>query len=707
MHRLISGILLTAIIALVVLSSQAAFADTNRQLVVFLVDRVAVSESEDGADLVKSVLGLVSTLRDDQPFAFIGLSEPATAIGPMLTSDREFKAFQDGIDDWLASSGPAQDIDLLGAIAETSSFLVNTVAPRGSIVYLITDGSTETGSGGTTVSLTSLGSLFQDNGWTLVGLGLPETSTEGAEFLSKTSAQLGGESIALSVPSGFKTLANSILKDRARGALNDLGGGTLSSTDVLTSKFSIVPGTREANFLVFKESSNGSLRLSNPSGFEASAGDRASSFVIETPFVVIWRLIDPAPGEWQVNIRGVEGSVSTSSYAVNKYTPVLQSIGPAPLNEPITLTASVSDGQQGVVIVEGVQLTASVTSPQGVTVAHKLNDDGVSGDAVAGDGYFSTTIPPLSAEGEYVVELELSWPGFDHQITSQGDFRTQAFPTLDVTILQTEDLKPGVRVKIADVLVHIQGQPYAVPTDQITGSLASNLNVNGILEIKPERLLDQGRAWSYNVFFTPEGEALHTMLLGLNIEYLGRQYTYTSKSTVLSSVLPALPVVQPVVVSAPVPPPPQVIQTIAPASGSYWGLLAIPIVILVLMAALAVYWLTRSRPYGFLYNDRSELIVDFANLNRGFFRSLVSKNSVWGKELNIPGFEGLSFNFTRRKIDLHNRQVTTNVRVNNHPLVGQTSIQDRTWIGTQGKLYSFLLSSSPPQPLGGTAGDGG
>ena len=124
------------------------------------------------------------------------------------------------------------------------------------------------------------------------------------------------------------------------------------------------------------------------------------------------------------------------------------------------------------------------------------------------------------------------------------------------------------------------------------------------------------------------------------------------------------------------------------------------------MAAWVIYWLTRSRPYGFLYNDRSELIVDFANLNRGFFRSLLSKNSIWGKELNIPGFEGLSFNFTRRRIDLYNRQVTTNVRVNNHPLIGQTPIQDRTWIGTQGKLYSFLLSPSQPQPQGGAAGDG-
>ncbi len=707
MHKLIPGILLAAIIALVVLSSQAAFADTNRPLMVFLIDRVAVSESEDGTDLVKSVLGLVSTLRDEQPFAFISVSEPANAIGPILPSDQEFKAFQDGIDDWLASTSPAKNVDLLGAIAEASSFMGSTLAPRGSTIYLITDGSTRAEPRGATVRLTSLSSLFQDNGWALVGLGLPEASGKAAEFLGETSEQLGGESFELSVPDGFKSLTNKILKDEAKGALTNLGGGTLSPTDVLASQFSIVPGTREANLLVFKESSNGSLRLSNPSGFEASAGDRASSFVIETPFVVIWRLIDPAPGEWQVNVRGVEGSISTSHYAVNKYTPVLEPIGPMPLNEPATLTAFVTDGQRRAVGVEGVQLTARVTSPEGVTVAHELNDRGVSGDAIGGDGYYSATIPPVSAEGQYIVELELSWPEFDHRITSQGEFTTQAFPIIDVTILQTDDLKPGVRAKIADVLVHIQGQPYAVPIDQITGSVAS-LNANGILEVKPERLLDQSRAWSYEVFFTPEGEALHTIILGLSIEYLGRQYTYSSASTVLSSVLPSQsvqPIRQLAVASAPAAPPP-VIEPVVLAPGSYWGLLAIPIVILVLIAAWVIYWLTRSRPYGFLYNDRSELIVDFANLNRGFMRGLFSKNSIWGKELNIPGFEGLSFNFARRRIDLYNRQVTTNVRVNNHPLIGQTPIQDRTWIGTQGKLYSFLLSSSQPQPLGGAAGDG-
>ena len=705
MHRLISGILLTAIIALVVLSSQAAFADTNRSFVVFLIDRVAVSESEDGADLVKSVLGLVSMLKDEQPYVFIDVSEPTNVIGPMLPSSQEFKTFQDGIGGWLASTSPAKDIDLLGAIAETSFYMDGTLAPRGSTIYLITDGS---GREGTTVRLASLSSLFRDNGWTLVSLSLPETSSKAAEFLSETSEQLGGESIALTLPNGLKNLVNKILKDEAKGALTNLGGGTLSPTDVLASQFSILPGTSEANLLVFKESSNGSLRLSNPSGFEASAGDRTSSFVIETPFVVIWRLIDPTPGNWQINIRGVDGSVSTSQYTVNKYTPILESLGTTPLNEPVTLTASVSDGQRKAVLVEGVQLTARVTSPQGGTRTHELNDNGISGDAVAGDGYFSVTIPPVSADGQYIVELELSWSGFDHRISSQGEFRTQAFPSIDVTMLQTEDLEPGVRTKIADVLVHIQGQPFAIPIDQITGSAASNVNVQGILEVKPERLLNQGRAWSYGVFFTPEGEALHTMILGLNIEYLGRQYTYSSTSVVLSSILPSLPIqelLQAVVISAPAVTPP-VTPPVVLAPGSYWGLLAIPIVILVLMAAWVIYWLTRSRPYGFLYNDRSELIVDFANLNRGFFRSLLSKNSIWGKELNIPGFEGLSFNFTRRRIDLYNRQVTTNVRVNNHPLIGQTPIQDRTWIGTQGKLYSFLLSPSQPQPQGGAAGDG-
>ena len=707
MHRLIPSVLLAAIIALIGLSSQAVLAQTERQHIVFLVDRQAVSQTDDGADATKSVLSLVSTLRDQQYFTFDNVDGSSNAIGPLSLSDAEFVAFQNGLDGWLGAGEPAEHADLLGALAETAAFLGNTGSAPGSAVYLITSGPTQSDLNQSTVRLEGLANRFQSNGWKFVGLGLPGTSSQSVELLNNVSSELGGQFFDLSTPGGFKSLSDSILEMESKGALSDLGGERLSNGGALASKFGVAPGTQETNLLVFKESQGGKLTLSDPAGVEMSSGDAMSSFIVESPSVVIWRLLDPAPGEWQLNVQGIEGAASTWQYVVHGYTPVLESLGTTPLNEPAVLIASVKHEQQ-TVTADDIRLTARVSPPKGTTLSFGLNDDGVSGDAIAGDGFYSTTLPPLSAEGQHAVELQLSWIGLDHRVTSQAEFRTQAFPSLDVTTLQTKDLKPGERTKIADVLVNIQGQPFAVPTDQLTGVLASSSDVAGVVEIEPKRLLDQERAWSYEVFFTPEGESLHTMDLRLNLEYSGRQYAYMSDSIVLSSLLPySPPAQQPAALQAPAPPAPiQVGQQKSPAPGYYWGLLSIPGVILIILIGWAIYWLTRRRPHGFIYSDRGELIVDFANIRRSRVMKFFSKDSVWGKEISIPGLEGVSFNFAGRHVGLQNRERTHNVRVDNQPLVGNLPIRDRTWIGTEGRLYNFQLSRLPPPRAQGAAGDG-
>ena len=74
-------------------------------------------------------------------------------------------------------------------------------------------------------------------------------------------------------------------------------------------------------------------------------------------------------------------------------------------------------------------------------------------------------------------------------------------------------------------------------------SMNSNQPAESSLEIKPKRLLDETRAWAYEVYFTTQGEALHTLIFGLDIEYLDRKYSHTTNSTILSS-MPNRPALQ-------------------------------------------------------------------------------------------------------------------------------------------------------------------
>ena len=704
------AVLATVIIFLSVTGQDAQGASQGAgRLSVILADRHSIGESSGHIDLVRSFAGLVSVLQSGQRFVYMAMDQSGEALGPATAGEPEFAEFGSQMDASLTSAASDGSADWVSAIAETYDILNRERAPSGSTLYVISGGTLELDPGDTAKHLAPMVSLFRESGWSIVGLALPGASPGVLGLMERISTDTGGETFELSVPDGFKGLADRILREDTKGALTRLNESEVTTSSVLTSTLSVAPGTYQATLLFFKEGLYGSLRLSNPEGLEASAGDRTASSVVETPHVVIWRLIDPVPGQWEVTVRGTEGLVSSWHYAVNSYGLGLVSLGAVPIDQPSTLVGYVLDGQDQVAL-DGVSLVATITSPNGASQVHELNDAGVSGDALAKDGYFSRTISPLLIEGDYTVELELSWPGIDHRISSEASFHAQAFPAIQVTLARTQDLRPGERAKVASIFVHVLGQPYAIAMDEFIPVLTSNAEEAGALIIKPQQLIEEGRAWLYDVFYTPQEGGLDTLIFQLSLEYSGRKYTYTTDSMVLSSLAPpsmTLPV--PVVPSAPAALSPA--APLSPTlpqldtSGTPWGLLAIPMVAVVALLIATIYWFTRSRPYGYLYDDRDELTVDFANLRRNPIMGLLFRNQVYGRELPVQGLEGVMFKFSQQSIDLRGHRATPTVRVNNQPLVGEATVRDRSWIGAHGKLYSFLMSPPKPQMAPGGGDD--
>ena len=708
MHKPKTGIVL--FVALVLVSSiagQVAMADAHSlpPLVIMLVDRQAVTESEEGSDIVKSTLGLVSTLRSEGLFAFVSLDDPQKVLGPLTTNDPGFDAFQEQVQTKLLEPVSVQNPDPGPAIGDVYNFLSSERAPVGSTIYFLTGGEFEQDAEGLVDRFMTIAPRFQEQEWTIVGLTLPGTSPNVSKFVEEISVASGGESIELSTPSTFMALAANILHANRQVVLDDLGQDELSSTDIFTAAFDIVPGTKETTVLFFKEGDFGTLRLSNPSGLEALSGDRAQTVVVDTPHVVVWKLTDPEPGGWRVDARGVRGVVSAWTFSENKFNISLETPGPVPLGQSATLVARVTDGRHNV-SPDGVLVIAKLITPDGSTIVHELNDDGSSGDALAGDGYFSATIPPLAVEGEYKVELGLSWPEFDHRISSRSEFTAQVFPSIQVIQMQTDGLRPGERVQIATIRVLVNGHPYAVPTEDVTFTAVSNEGDAGPVEIKPRELVNQGQAWQYDVFLTSLNESLHTISFGLNTEYSGKAFTFGTDSLVISSVPPPVPA-QTLVIAVPTSPPPAqpVVQAppVIQPPGFLWWVLTFPAILLVGLMVWGVYWVTRTRPYGYLFSDSNQMMVDFSKLKRSTLTSLFSRSSVRGKELNVPGLEGVSFDFRGKGITLNTQHVTPTIRVNDQPIIEQVSIHDKTWIGTHGRLFTFLLSPLM-QPEPGMAG---
>ena len=671
----------------------------TQRTVVFVADSSAIAGTAGGAGLARSAVGLVSTLQPNDSFVFIAADRPDEAKGPAFPGTPRFDVVSEQL--YTGVSQVSQP-DIVKSLSKAYNLLNSTGAPGGSTIYLIAGARPQADLGVEADRLGPTLDLLRDNRWPVMGLALPTAAPQVTQFLERVTSRSGGEVVELSASNGLKRLADMILRDESGGSLASLDDRRLSVNEVLTSPLSVAPGTSNIRLIFFKEDPYGSVRLTNPAGLEISPEDRAESSVTQTPHVVIWQLVDPVPGQWTVEVRGMEGSFSSWHLASNRYAAALVSYGAVPFNEASTLVAYITENGS-LAFLDDVRVMARITTPDGAVLAYELNDQGMTGDAMAGDGYYSGTIPPVTAEGFYNVELQVVWPEFGHSVRSQAGFEALGFPTIELTPIKTDALAPGQRARVATVMVHVDGQPYSIATDSLSPLISSNVDTGGVLEVEPQRLLTGGRAWMYDVFFTPEAEGLHTINLQLELEYSGRPYTYASDYMVVSSFPPPLPSGADPVQPRPETPASPAVEA-EPDAGFPWTLVTgILIAVGALSAAAAFYWSTLTRPYGYLYNDRDEPVVDFSGLERGIMMRLFSKNAVRGHELDMPGLEGLTFRFFSDRIAVSGRRDAPSVRVNNQPLIGHATVQERAWIGTAGRLYSLLLAAEPtlePQ-LGG------
>ena len=704
-----------AIAAILILSWSASQtgllrAQNSEPLDIVIVDRHATGTSELNRDLTVSFIGLLSELRQDQSIGFLTTGDEEV-IGPAIAGSAEHKSTYREVISRIEDSSSVAVEDLSAPLSYAQELMRFEGAGDGSTVYVISGGELDGDAPSAEYPLGETISALNKEGWQVVSVALPGSSTYAKDFMRTVSGGTGGDILPLSTPHELKVIADKILSEDAKGTLFEIGQDELAPNDVFTASLQIPPSTTESSLVFFKQGSAGSLVLHNPSGVKASEGDRALSSVVETPHVVIWTLTDPVPGEWTVDVRGGDGFISAWHYPKNKLDLHFVSFNTIPHDQSTEFVVYVSDGPERVAVPDA-ELRATIVAPTAQTFTYTLNDNGEFGDAVAGDAYYSATVPPLQYEGDYKVELELHWPQHQHTISTHRSVAAQAFPVLDVNLAHTEALVPGERVIIGTAEVKVNGQPYAIPTSLLSAEISSESGASTV-ELVPQELLNAAHAWAFDIVFTPENEEFHTVLFHLNMQYAARDYMFTSDSAVLSSYPPppARPQ-QPVIVQqappppapepAPAPPPaPPVVEQPAPEESSDLPLIiaiisVAGIAVVAMMAAIVytIYGLTRSRPFGYIYDDEGELLVDFSIIERPFMTLVTHKNLLLGEELGIPELEGLSFFFSGEEVAIRSAQTEPSIRVNNRPLISgeELTAGNQSWIGTQGKLFSLHLA---------------
>ena len=684
-------------------TTTAVFADEgagkpSNRINILMLDMDVTSE-ESGKNMMESLMGLLSTFGVGD-YYLSTMDTPEVFYGPYKSGDINFSNINVALDTLVNAHQNGLSVDMPGTLSEAYNFLALGSAPAGSTLYLIGNGEIESDSTYAAKYLDPLSDLFSENDWKITGVTTENSSVSMINVLDRISSNTGSESYLLNATGGLKEITDYLMSKNSLGSLMESGNGNLAVSDVLKTKVNVAPGTKDLTLLFFKNDSSGSLRLNNPNGIEASAGDRTSSRVLETPYAVIWELEDPSPGTWSVDAKGINGSVSAWHFATNKYRLNLINDKIMPTGEPVTITAYVTD--EGVMVSPGVDavMKATVTGPTGNEVVYSLNDIGKEGDVTAGDGYYSTSIPMSDLSGLYQVVLNLGWSGLDNTLTESREFKTQPFPSLEVTTLNTSQLYAGNTAVVANVLVNVAGEPVAVTPDSITLGSSNEGTDSGILELIPRELTQDGRAWMYDVAFTPKSDGITSLTMSLDINYAGRLHMYVADTLTLDAI--KIPVVPPTpyennVVTSVVPNP-----VIVDQNGGFQipiELVGIPVAIAALLLALTLYQRSLTRPFGILSNETSNTLVDFTNLKRSRFRSIFTPSVVHGSETGILELDGITFRFNGDRVEMYSVSVSPTVRVDNQPIVGEVVLKDRTWIGTRGRLFNFVTGvNNDPSP---------
>ena len=669
----------------------------SSRVTVILVDTGEVQESTTANELTRSTVGLISAfIEESLVVGFVIFSDKIDTLGPYLVRSPQMRQAREHVQAELDVAGVSDDGSLAVALSEALNVLEERQAAESSEVYIISGGPQSADIVEQKARVASSLQVMAERQWIVHSVILPNTSPRGQEFMEFVALSTGGEAYNASSAHDLKLLSERLMSGQEPAVLSFLGQRDMPREGNLSTGFVVALGTQKETILLYREDPSSVLKLVDPFGREFTSelllGQGAT--IEESPRLLAWTIADPAPGSWQTKVEGSLGQTLLWHRTVNTIRIVFESSGSTPVDEPMILSASVWDGDR-IVVPEGAKLVARIASPSGAVMVHELSDDGQGADRAAGDGYFATRIPPVKELGDHVTTLQLTWPQYDITISSSELFQVEAFPQITIEPAQPHALLVGRSIKLADVFVNVRGEPFPLPTTQLSPVVDLPNGSNAIAQLEPVEPFEEGTAWKYQVLFIPGEPGVHVLNFQLRMEFLGRNYTYSAEPIALNvSVAPVV---------------------LLPSDGiPYWAWAAVASA--VLLATILLIWMVRTPPYGYLYDDREQALVNFSRFWRNPLRSLVFKSTVKGSELKITGLEGVVFRFTRKGVRINYDRITPSLRINNHPVTGSVPLEEKTWIGTQGKLYSFHMIPLPqpspvPPPVSpmpeGSVGNGG
>jgi hypothetical protein len=658
--------------------------DHEPEVTLIAVDLGSTSVSEKDAAVAETALRILSDSVSDGSVALMPYSDEAGTVVGHPASGSDIDNAVSTLVQRIASRAASGGSDQFAALASAFGYLSGVSAPAGSEIYLIT-GRMQDGSQENRGRIIGFADLFIAEGWKINAVMLPSTTNEARGFLSSIVERASGRWDDTGTLLGLDMFVRNVLELDGELVLDI----TLQSGNTAVQAIEVAPESTRLSVAMVRNSTNASMDLFDPHGVQLGATSNAATF-ITTPNLVVATITSPEPGTWSLRATG-DG------------LPVLASVDlRSPLDLRLVEQPPLRAGLQSVLMAEatvdgvarwlpGSVVTATITSPEGTSAVYRLTDNGEGGDAFFGDGIFSVVFDASGGQGFNEVMLELGWDNYGASVKAIDSFQTEVFPTLQVEASDGGSVEAGFEIVVGTIEVTVGEYPHPVMPSAITAIVTgpTGESVTGSLRLIDP--LEDGTGWRFEVIATPSESGPQTVTAELNAEYVGRSFN-TSGPIAQTSVT----VNYPVIVETPVVP------VVLEESSLLLPIIGGVLIGLLIFSGVALFVISRRQvePYGYIYDDRQELILDLSSVRRGGIKGMVSRGVIStadAPELPVPG---ATLVFKKSGLELHyDNSGGATMRVDGKPAANVVELRDGARIGYAGRLFEYTTTRRKPRPV--------
>ena len=299
----------------------------------------------------------------------------------------------------------------------------------------------------------------------------------------------------------------------------------------------------------------------------------------------------------------------------------------------------------------------------GVIQNYNMEDNGMSGDKVEGDGVYTALISADSGLGENIAIVKVGWKNSEIEYPVEFLITTQQFPK--IFLMSNLDISNSQNLEniVGFIRSEVNGIPYEISSGDLEVNLYDKEGFNREIILTSKNKIGSGKDYEFFISSKEYIEEKFNLSANLNIVFLGNIYDS----------------------------PIQQVTVIRPQSNLKIILYISSVIVLSIMLLIVIFlakkWNDQVKPHGYLLDSGRNFIVDFSEVKKSFISKILNKNSLMPTEMKKYKFGNFKLTFHENYIILNSLSSSHTVRVDGKPISGPSVIKSESSVGFEGKLF--------------------